>query len=68
MLEITQAFRNMPEFAARQQFRPDIGGGGLQSLNMRNMGVQRTLTLVNGRRMSAFSDAVGNQGGPWTSA
>jgi iron complex outermembrane receptor protein len=31
---------------------------------MRNMGVQRTLTLVNGRRMAGFSDAVGNQGTP----
>lgn len=64
VLEITQAFRNLPEFASGNSTDLNIGGGGLQSLNMRNMGVQRTLTLVNGRRMSGFSDAVGNQGTP----
>jgi iron complex outermembrane recepter protein len=64
VLEITQAFRNLPEFAAGNSTDLNIGGGGLQSLNMRNMGVQRTLVLVNGHRMSGFSDAVGNQGTP----
>ncbi len=64
VLEITQAFRNLPEFASGNSTDLNIGGGGLQSLNMRNMGVQRTLTLVNGRRMAGFSDAVGNQGTP----
>src|SRR6185312_14425421 len=40
----------------------DIGGGGAQTLDLRNLGAARTLTLVNGRRISPFNDAVGNSG------
>ncbi|MDR2216296.1 MAG: TonB-dependent receptor [Nevskiaceae bacterium] len=64
VLEITQAFRELPEFANGFSTETNIGGGGLQGLDMRYLGLQRTLVLVNGRRMSGFSDAVGNQGTP----
>ena len=62
-LEIVQAFRNMPEFGSNSASTDtDIGGGGQQTLDLRNLGAARTLTLVNGRRMSPFNDAVGNSG------
>jgi outer membrane receptor protein involved in Fe transport len=62
-LEIVQAFRNLPEFGSNSAgTETNIGGGGAQSLDLRNLGAQRTLTLVNGRRMSTFNDAVGNSG------
>ncbi|MEJ0038850.1 MAG: Plug domain-containing protein [Gammaproteobacteria bacterium] len=64
VLEITQAFRNLPEFASGNSTDLNIGGGGLQSLNMRNMGVQRTLTLVNGRRMGGLQRRRGQPGYP----
>ena len=62
-LEIVQAFRNMPEFGSNSASTDtDIGGGGQQTLDLRNLGAARTLTLVNGRRIAPFNDAVGNSG------
>jgi iron complex outermembrane recepter protein len=62
-LEIVQAFRNLPEFGSNSAgTETNIGGGGMQTLDLRNLGAARTLTLINGRRVSTFNDAVGNSG------
>ncbi len=62
-LEIVRAFRNLPEFGSNSAgTETNIGGGGMQTLDLRNLGAARTLTLINGRRVSTFNDAVGNSG------
>src|SRR5689334_8426699 len=62
-LEIVTAFRNLPEFGSNSAgTETNIGGGGMQTLDLRNLGAARTLTLINGRRVSTFNDAVGNSG------
>ncbi len=54
---------NLPEFGSNSAgTETNIGGGGVQTLDLRNLGAQRTLTLINGRRVSTFNDAVGNSG------
>lgn len=37
-----------------------LNGGGSQGVDIRNLGNRRTLVLIDGRRMSIFSDEVGN--------
>ncbi|MGH8141620.1 MAG: TonB-dependent receptor plug domain-containing protein [Steroidobacteraceae bacterium] len=60
---IVQAFRNLPEFgSASASTDTNIGGGGEQTLNLRNLGNQRTLDLIDGRRFAGFTDSVGNAG------
>ncbi len=62
-LEVVQAFRNLPEFGSQSAgTETNIGGGGQQTLDLRNMGAARTLTMINGRRIAGFNDAVGNSG------
>lgn len=60
---IVQAFRNMPEFGSDSASTDtNIGGGGEQTLDLRNLGSQRTLDLIDGRRFAGFTDSVGNAG------
>lgn len=39
-----------------------LRNAGRHSINLRNLGGQRTLTLVDGKRIPIFSDAIGNSG------
>lgn len=39
-----------------------IGGGGLQRVDLRNVGNTRTLVMINGHRYPFFSDIRGNSG------
>lgn len=62
-IEIVQAFREDPEFGSQSRgSESDLNGAGLQALDLRNLGTQRTLVLVNGRRLAQFSDTIGNSG------
>ena len=36
----------------------NLSGGGAQSIDLRNLGQDRVLTLINGRRLSRFADAL----------
>jgi len=39
----------------------NLSGGGAQSIDLRNLGQDRVLTLINGRRLSRFADALQNE-------
>lgn len=39
-----------------------LSGGGAQTIDLRNLGVNRTLVLINGQRYSLFLDALQNEG------
>lgn len=39
----------------------NLSGGGAQSIDLRNLGSDRVLTLINGRRFSKFADALQNE-------
>ncbi len=38
-----------------------LAGGGASSIDLRNLGRQRVLVLINGRRVAPFADALGNE-------
>lgn len=38
-----------------------LSGGGAQSIDLRNLGTDRVLTLINGRRVSRFADGLQNE-------
>ena len=38
-----------------------LSGGGAQSVDLRNLGSDRVLTLINGRRVAKFADALQNE-------
>ncbi len=38
-----------------------LSGGGSTSLDLRNLGPDRVLILINGRRVASFADALSNQ-------
>lgn len=40
----------------------NLSGAGIQSVDLRGLGPDRTLNLINGRRVANFSDALGNEG------
>lgn len=62
-IEVVQAFREDPEFGSDTRgSESNLNGAGLQALDLRNLGTQRTLVLVDGRRLAQFSDAIGNGG------
>jgi len=44
---------NFPQFTADQGSRSNNGASGTATVNLRSLGPQRTLTLVNGRRLPA---------------
>jgi iron complex outermembrane recepter protein len=39
----------------------NLSGGGAQAIDLRNLGTDRVLTLINGRRMPRFADALQNE-------
>lgn len=38
-----------------------LSGGGAQSVDLRNLGADRVLTLINGRRVAKFADSLQNE-------
>lgn len=38
-----------------------LSGGGAQSIDLRNLGPERVLNLINGRRVASFADALQNE-------
>lgn len=39
-----------------------LSGGGAQTVDLRNLGTNRTLVLINGQRYSLFTDSLQNEG------
>jgi iron complex outermembrane recepter protein len=39
----------------------NLSGGGAQAIDLRNLGTDRVLTLINGRRISRYADALQNE-------
>jgi len=39
----------------------NLSGGGAQAIDLRNLGSDRVLTLINGRRFSRFADSLQNE-------
>ncbi len=39
----------------------NLSGGGAQAIDLRNLGEDRVLTLINGRRMPKYADALQNE-------
>jgi iron complex outermembrane receptor protein len=39
----------------------NLSGGGAQAIDLRNLGTDRVLTLINGRRVSRYADALQNE-------
>lgn len=38
-----------------------LSGGGSSSIDLRNLGDERVLVLINGKRVASFADSLGNQ-------
>ena len=54
--------RNLPQVFSAQNASQSNGATGTATLNLRNLGAQRTLTLINGRRLPAGSPLGGGAG------
>ena len=54
--------KNLPQVYSQQNSTQQNGATGTATLNLRNLGDERTLTLINGRRMPAGSPVQGGQG------
>jgi iron complex outermembrane receptor protein len=62
-LSISDVLRKDPALGSQSR-GPGTGlnGAGINAVDLRNLGNQRTLALVNGRRYPKFSDVLGNSG------
>jgi iron complex outermembrane receptor protein len=54
--------KNLPQVYSQQNSTQQNGASGTATLNLRNLGDERTLTLINGRRLPAGSPQSGAQG------
>ena len=54
--------KNLPQVYSNQNSTQQNGATGTATLNLRNLGDERTLVLVNGRRLPAGSPVQGGQG------
>tara|TARA_R110001592_G_scaffold363043_1_gene679686 strand:+ start:171593 stop:174484 length:2892 start_codon:yes stop_codon:yes gene_type:complete len=54
--------KNLPQVYSYSNSTQQNGATGTATLNLRNLGDERTLTLINGRRMPAGSPVSGGQG------
>jgi len=54
--------KNLPQVYSQQNSTQQNGATGTATLNLRNLGDERTLVLVNGRRLPAGSPVQGGQG------
>ncbi|MGV0034019.1 MAG: TonB-dependent receptor domain-containing protein [Candidatus Azotimanducaceae bacterium WSBS_2022_MAG_OTU7] len=61
-VRVEDMLRNMPQIYSNQNTGQSNGATGTATLNLRNLGDERTLVLVNGRRMPAGSPIQGGIG------
>ena len=59
---VEDALRQMPQIWSRQNTGQSNGATGTATLDLRNLGPQRTLFLINGRRMPSGSPIAGGAG------
>ena len=59
---VEDMLRNLPQVFSAQNASQSNGATGTATLNLRNLGAQRTLTLINGRRLPAGSPLGGGAG------
>ena len=62
MSNLGEALRNQPSIGTGGFNQSSIlSGGGATSIDLRNLGPDRVLILINGRRVASFADALANQ-------
>jgi iron complex outermembrane receptor protein len=60
-LNITEVLKQDPALGVNSRSNTlTLNGAGASNVNLRNLGSNRTLALVNGRRLPVFSDPIGN--------
>ena len=59
---VEDLMRNLPQVYSNQNSSQSNGATGTATLNLRNLGDERTLVLVNGRRLPAGSPIAGGTG------
>ncbi|TXS92234.1 TonB-dependent receptor domain-containing protein [Parahaliea aestuarii] len=60
---VEDLMKNLPQVYSNQNSSQANGATGTATLNLRNLGDERTLVLVNGRRLPAGSPIQGGSGG-----
>ena len=61
-VRVEDMLRSLPQVYAEQSSGQSDGATGTATLNLRNLGTERTLVLVNGRRLPAGSPLLGGVG------
>ena len=61
-VRVEDMLRNLPQLYSTQNASQSNGATGTATLNLRNLGAERTLVLVNGRRLPAGSPLQGGVG------
>ena len=61
-VRVEDMLRNLPQVYAQQTTGQSNGATGTATVNLRNLGTERTLVLINGRRMPAGSPLQGGIG------
>lgn len=61
-VRVEDMMRNLPQVYSNQNSSQSNGATGTATLNLRNLGDERTLVLINGRRMPAGSPISGGTG------
>ncbi len=61
-VRVEDMMRNLPQVYSDQNTSQSNGATGTATLNLRNLGAERTLVLINGRRMPAGSPLQGGIG------
>ena len=61
-VRVEDMLRNLPQVFSGQNASQSNGATGTATLNLRNLGAERTLVLVNGRRLPAGSPLQGGVG------
>jgi outer membrane receptor protein involved in Fe transport len=61
-VRVEDMLRNLPQIYSDQNTGQSNGATGTATINLRNLGPQRTLVLINGRRMPAGSPLSGGSG------
>ena len=61
-VRVEDMLRNLPQVYSDQNTSQSNGATGTATINLRNLGAERTLVLINGRRMPAGSPLQGGVG------
>jgi iron complex outermembrane receptor protein len=61
-VRVEDMIRNLPQVYSQQNTSQSNGATGTATINLRNLGAERTLVLINGRRMPAGSPLQGGVG------